>query len=168
MTTPTVRLLFLVFVGKRIFKRAAMQVQGHDITGGKGVLRQGRVEQFVDDSITRHSHSTLLAYRCPMGGNHNPAWLLLRTQSQVWTIVERSYDPALRMGEVLIGRQVQTGLHLRMLEQVIVFAAHDAGQSCKIREDDPIAVLAIQPHEGTLFGVLVRLEVASNDRHCPA
>ena len=69
---------------------------------------------------------------------------------------------------MLIGWQVQTGLHLRVLEQVLVFAAHDERQPCKIREDDSIAVLPIQSHERPLFGVLVRLEGAFNDGHRPA
>jgi len=72
------------------------------------------------------------------------------------------------MGEVLIGWQVQTGLHVRVLERVIVFASHDERQSCKIRDDDSITVLAVESCERPLFGVLVRLEVGFNDGHRPA
>jgi hypothetical protein len=42
LTTPAIRVLFKVFIGKRILKRAAMQVQSHTITRRERVLRQVR------------------------------------------------------------------------------------------------------------------------------
>jgi hypothetical protein len=129
MATPAIGILLEVFIGKCIFKRATMQVEGHNITRGEPILRQVCQEQFVDDPITSHSHSTF-ARRCRMCGDHDPARLLRRTQSQARTIVESTLGPAFGMGEVLIGRQVQTGLDLRSLEQLIVFAAHDIHQPC--------------------------------------
>src|SRR5258708_2424002 len=48
MTTPAVGILFAVFIGERVFKRAAMQIQRHDIGRGERTLGQIRQEQFVD------------------------------------------------------------------------------------------------------------------------
>jgi hypothetical protein len=93
MTTPTIRILFEVFIGQGIFKGTAMQVQGYHISSGERVLRQGRQEQLVDDPVASHSHPTL-ARRGRMRGDHDPARLPRRTQSQVWTVVESPHDPA--------------------------------------------------------------------------
>jgi hypothetical protein len=111
MTTPAIRVLLQVFLGQGIFKGAAMEIQGHDITRRERVLRQLRQEEFIDNACAGHSHPTL-ASRCRMRGDHDPAGFLRRTQRQIRTIVEGTAHPAFRMREVLIGRQVQTGLHL--------------------------------------------------------
>ena len=40
MADPAVGVLFLVFIGQRIFKGAAMQIQRHDITSRERALRE--------------------------------------------------------------------------------------------------------------------------------
>ena len=52
-----------------------------------------------------------------MRGDHDPAELLLRANSQVRTVVEGAADPAFWMLEVLVWGQVQTSQDLSSLEQ---------------------------------------------------
>jgi hypothetical protein len=48
MANPAVRLLLQVFISQSIFKRAAMQIQRHDIGSSTRALGKLRHEQFVD------------------------------------------------------------------------------------------------------------------------
>jgi hypothetical protein len=50
MADPAVGVLFLVFIGQRIFKGAAMQIQRHDITSRERALREPGHKQFIDDA----------------------------------------------------------------------------------------------------------------------
>ena len=109
MTTPAIRLLLLILVGESIFKGAAMQVKGHDVSRSESVLRQLRQEEFIGDAFTFHSNPTL-GCRSRMRGDHDPAELTFRANRQIRTVVESAAGPAFRMGEVLVWGQVQTGL----------------------------------------------------------
>lgn len=44
---PAVWVEFLIFVGQRVFKRTAMQIQRHNISGSERMLRQVRQEEFI-------------------------------------------------------------------------------------------------------------------------
>src|SRR6266446_4760610 len=46
--TPAVGVLFFVFISEHGLKRSAMQVESYHISRSKRLLRQSRVEQFVD------------------------------------------------------------------------------------------------------------------------
>jgi hypothetical protein len=47
--TPTVGVLFLVFIGKGRFKGSTMQIEGDDIGSGASALGQIGEEEFVDE-----------------------------------------------------------------------------------------------------------------------
>jgi hypothetical protein len=79
-----------------------------------------------------------------MRGDHDPAGLLRRTESQVRTVVEGTADLAFWMLEVLIWRKFQASLDLGPLQDLIVFATYDIRQSCQVSEDGSRAVLPIQ------------------------
>src|SRR6266566_7072116 len=96
--------LLQVFIGQGVFKRAAMQIQGHHIGSRKGALRQTGQKKFVDHAGAGHADPTLTG-RCRMRGDHDPAGLLRRTESQVRTVVEGTADPTFWMLEVLIWRK---------------------------------------------------------------
>ena len=49
MANPAVRLLLQVFIGQSIFKRAAMQIQRHDIGSSKCALGKLRHERFCQN-----------------------------------------------------------------------------------------------------------------------
>jgi hypothetical protein len=166
VTTPAVGVLLQVFIGQGIFKRAAMQIQGHDITCGERVLRQIGQEQFIDDARAGHADPTLrfCGWMC---GDHDSAGFLRRAESQVRTVVEGTADPAFWMLEVLIWRKFQASLDLGPLQDLIVFAPHDIPQSCQVNEDGSCPVLPIQAQEGTRFGVVVGLKIALDGCHCP-
>ena len=53
VTTPAVRLLFLVFIREHRLKRATMQVESYDISKGERAGWQGSVEQLIDVLTTR-------------------------------------------------------------------------------------------------------------------
>jgi hypothetical protein len=128
MAGPSVRVLLQVFIGQSIFKGAAMQIQRDDVARHERVLRQIGQEQFIDDACAGHTDPTL---DCPSGMScyKNPTQHALRTQSQTRTVIEATRHPAFRVSHVLIGRKFQTGLDLRSLQNLIVFAAHNIGQS---------------------------------------
>jgi hypothetical protein len=129
MTTPAIRVQFLILVGEGIFKSAAMQIQRHDISSGERALGQIRQKQFVDDTRASDADPTL---DCPSGmGRHDePALLPARAQREIRTVVEGTHRPAFRMGELLVFWQVQTSLDFSSLEQLLVFTARDIRQSC--------------------------------------
>ena len=52
LRTPTVRILFFVFISQHGFKRSAMQVQSNHIGRSERAWWQGRVEQLVDALTT--------------------------------------------------------------------------------------------------------------------
>jgi hypothetical protein len=52
VAAPAVRVDFLILIGKRRFKSAAMQVQFDDIGGGEPLLRQIGKEEFVPARVT--------------------------------------------------------------------------------------------------------------------
>ncbi len=166
MTTPTIWVLFQVFIGQGVFKSATMQIQRHHIDSRKGPLRQISQEEFIDDAGAGHTDPTLRLFG-RMGRDHDPAGFLRRAESQVRAVVEGAADPAFGMREVLVFWQVQTSLHVRSLQDLIVFATHNIGQSCQVGEDGSRAILPIQAQQGMLFGVVVRLEVALDGRYCP-
>jgi hypothetical protein len=59
VTTPPIGVDLLIFVGKRRFKGAAMQIQFDHIASGECRLGQIREEQFVDNPCPRDAHRTL-------------------------------------------------------------------------------------------------------------
>ncbi len=79
MTTPAIRVQFLILVGEGIFKSAAMQIQRHDISSGERALGKIRQKQFVDDTRASDADPTL---DCPggMGCHDEPALLPARAQ----------------------------------------------------------------------------------------
>ena len=101
-----------------------------------------------------------------MSCHDHPALHTLWSQGQTRAVVERADYPTFRVGQVLIGRQFQASLDLGSLQDLLVFATHDIRESCQIGEDGSRAILPIQAQHGTLFGVIVRLEICSNGRHC--
>jgi len=61
---------------------------------------------------------------------------------------------------------VQAGLDFGAIQQPIVFAARDVGESGQIGKGRPGALLAIQTHKGVLFWEIVRLQVRLDHPHC--
>ena len=94
----------------------------------KARLSQTGQKKFVDHAAGGHADPTLTGW-CRMRGDHDPAGLLRRTESQVRTVVEGTADPAFWMLEVLIWRKFQASLDLGPLQDLIVFATHDISQS---------------------------------------
>jgi len=95
VTAPTIGVDLLIFVGKRRFKGAAMQVQFDHVTGGKRLLRQVGEEEFVNNACTRDANGALLLGG-GMGGHHHAAEDAERSDRHVWAIVEGALDLALR------------------------------------------------------------------------
>jgi hypothetical protein len=91
-----------------------------------------------------------------MSRYHNPAAQSARAHRHIRTIIEGAHQITFRTRELLIGRQVQAGLDLSTIEQLIVFASHDKRQSGQIHQDGSCPILSIQAQQGTLFGMVVR------------
>ncbi len=109
-----------------------MQIQLNHIAGREGVLREVGEEEFVDDARTCHPNRTLLVPGGMCGHDH-AAGYSFRSHWKLWTIVEAACCLAFR-----------TLLDLRMIEQVVVFAARHKRKRGHIGEHGPIAILPIK------------------------
>ncbi len=140
MTTPAIWFLLQVFVGQRVFKRAAMQIQRHHIGSRKAALRHIGQEEFGDDAFAGHTDPTP-GCRGLMGRYDDPASHAFRPQREIRTVGEGAHHRAFRMGELLIGRKFQASLDLGSLHNLLSFAPDHRRQSCEIGS---CAILPIQ------------------------
>ena len=166
MAGPPVGVLFLVFIRQRCFKGTTMQIQFNDVRGGERLLRQAGEEEFIDYPSTRDPNWTLL-FASWMGRDHYTTQDAIRPHRHSRAVVERAHHATLWVGQMLIGRQIQTRLDLGSLQEVILFAAHHKRQSGQIGENRSRPILSIQAKQNTLFGVVMGLSVALNDRDSP-
>ena len=105
--TPAVWFLLKVFILKRGFKGAAVQVKGNHVRGSESVLGKVGQEEFIDDSIPDEADLALL-FRVGRGwvSRHDDAnERSIRREALAWTVVECTAHPAFRTAQVLIGRQ---------------------------------------------------------------
>ena len=144
MTTPAIRVLLQVFIGQGIFKGAAMQIQGHDITRRERVLRQLRQEEFIDDASTGNADPAL---RRPggMGRDHHSAPESRRPDGYIRAVVKGAYHLAFRSAELLVWGEVQAGLDLGSVKELVVLASHHIREASQVSYDGSRAILPIQP-----------------------
>src|SRR6266487_4931851 len=72
LTTPTIRLLLDILIGKNGFKSAAMQIQLHDVGSREALLGQAGEKEFIDHAFPRDANPTLL-FAHGMGRHHHAA-----------------------------------------------------------------------------------------------
>jgi hypothetical protein len=143
-----------------------MQIQLDDIDSGERLLRQASEEEFVDAALPGEADPALL-FACRMGRHHHPAGLPLRVDGHRRAVVEGTHKLASRTALVPIGRQVQAGLDLGLIQHSVLFAAHHKREASQVGEHRPGAILPIQSQQGALLGKLVRSEVASDGGESP-
>src|SRR5713101_5404681 len=124
-----------------------MQVQGDDIRRSKRIHRQGSEEQLVDHLATRGANGSLRLGRW-MGRNDDTRAQSGWSQEQIRAVKERTAGSCFWMDRVLVRRLSQADLHLEKIEEIVVLAPHDVGESGEIRDNRAIAILAIQSHHG--------------------
>jgi hypothetical protein len=163
VTTPTIGVNLLIFVSKRRFKGAAMQIQFDDIGSGECLLWQIREEQLVDNPCPRDAHRTLLVVSW-MGRHNHSAQYTLGSHRHLCTVVEAAYSLAFRTLLDLIWRQVQTCLNERVIKHRVLFASGHKGEASQICQDSPGAILAIEPEQGSFLRKLVCSQIAANGR----
>lgn len=142
LATPAIRVLFLVFISKRWFKCAAMQIQSDHVACSKSWLGEVRQEQFVDDSLAGHANPALLV-RSRMRRHNDPTRLADRANQKIRDVVERAHHATFRVFDLLVWGQVQASLDLDAIEQAIVFATSDIRQFCQIRKYSSCPILAV-------------------------
>src|SRR5216684_8302927 len=99
MRTPAVGVLLPVFVGKHRFKGTTMQVEGHYIGGGEGVLRQLREKEFVDQALASVTDAALcLGSR--VGGHHDAAAAALWSHRHIGAVIELAHQATFRAAEL--------------------------------------------------------------------
>jgi hypothetical protein len=86
----------------------------------------------------------------------------------VRTIIERAANPAFRLRQVLVSRQVQAGLDLGAIQQSIIFAARDIRQAGQVSEDCSSPILPIQAEKDVFFCKIVCLRICLDCRHSAA
>lgn len=82
-----------------------------------------------------------------MGGHDHTAGDTLGSHRDLGAIVETALHLTFGTLLELVGRQVQTRLNQRMIEQVIVFATGHKRETSHIGEHNPIAILSIEPEQ---------------------
>src|SRR5216684_7290122 len=167
MRTPPVGVLLLVFIGKHRLKGATMQVECHHIGGGERVLREMGEKEFIDNALAGVTDAALfLGSR--VGGHHDAAAHALRPHRDIGAVVELSHQATFRAAELLVGRQVQTALHLWPIQHGVIFAAHHEREACQIGDDGPCPILPIQPQQGARRRKMVCLQIAPDGDQPPA
>ena len=138
-----------------------MQIQLNHVAGSKGVLREVRKEEFVDNVCTRDAYRTLLLPG-GMRGHDHAAGLTLGSHRDLWTIIEVALHLTFGTLLGLIGGQVQARLNQRMVEQVIVFATGHEREPSHISEHGSVAILPVEPQERTRRFELIRRQIATD------
>src|SRR5438034_10838931 len=132
--------LLQVFIGEaRKINAPRCQYRATTSAAVKARLSQTGQKKFVDHASAGHADPTLPG-RCRMRGDHDPAGLLRRTESQVRTVVEGTADPPFWMRELVIWRKFQASMDLGPLQDLRVFANHDIRQPERLSEDGSRAV----------------------------
>ena len=99
-----------------------------------------------------------------MGRDDHAAGHGLRANRHLWTVIEAAHDLAFRTLLGLIGRQVQTRLNERMIEDRVLFAAGHEGETSQIRKHAPGPILAKDMQQCTRLWELVRREIPTDGR----
>lgn len=146
MAAPSVRIDLRVFIRERRLKGTTMHRPRNHIAGREGVLRQVREEAFVDHAFSGHSNGALLR---PFGmcGYDHAAGHAIWSHRDFRTIGEAAHHLRLRTLRELIGRQMQTGLKQRVIEQAIVFASGHQRKTGEIGEDRSIALRSVESEQ---------------------
>lgn len=105
VTTPTIRVDFLVFISQSRLKGTTMQIQLNDVSGGEGALREIGEEQFVDDARTCDANRALLFARRMRCHDHATPYAI-GTHRNLWAVVETANHLAFRTLLELIRWQV--------------------------------------------------------------
>ena len=141
-----------------------MQIERDDIRCRTGFLRQCCQKQFVNQPITFDPNP--LFFRAFRVRRHHKAVLLpTRTHRDIRTVIECADQGTFRQGELLIGRQMQTGLHDWQLQEFIQLAAHDERQSEQVGQNGSRSVETIKPQQCRRVWQLVRPQVGLDRFH---
>ncbi len=146
MAAPPIGLLFTIFIGEGIFKRAAMQIECDHISSGEGFLWQRRQEQFIDEPISFNTHPMLFRSR-GMRCHHDATALLTWTHWDIRAVIEGTDVCTFRTAELLIWGKREPKLDLRLRKHLIVFATHDKRESSDIREGGSGSIQPVEPEQ---------------------
>jgi len=94
LTTPAIRVLFHILVGKRRFKGTTMQIHLDDIRDGERMWWHIGEEEFVDDARTRDPNPALLVADW-MRRHHHAAPHALGSHGHVRAVIEAAHQLAL-------------------------------------------------------------------------
>jgi hypothetical protein len=167
MTTPAIWVELLIFISKHWFKGPTMQVKGHHIGGGERVLREMREKEFVDHALVGVADAALFR-GSRMGRDHDAAAYPLWSHQDIGAVVELPHQATFRAAELLIGRQMQTALDRLLIQNGVIFPAHDEREACQIGDDGPRPILSIQPQKGADRRKMVGIQIASDGSQPPA
>jgi hypothetical protein len=123
--TPTIWVLFAIFIREHRLEGSPMQIQVKHVRTGEGLCRHGGDKQFIDGLSPQHANGRFAGGGGWMSGNDQAHMRSCRHQGNIRTIEEGAAGSTLGMGGLLIGRLAQTSLNGRQIEQAIVFTAHD-------------------------------------------
>jgi len=105
LTTPTIRLLLDILIGKNGFKSAAMQIQLHDVGSREALLGQAGEKEFRDDPFPRDANPALL-FGSLMSCHDHAARDAFRSHWHIRAEVSAAHDQTLRTVQPLVGGQM--------------------------------------------------------------
>jgi hypothetical protein len=135
-----------------------MQRERYDIGCRKGLLRQFREKQFVDEPIAFDANAVF----CRAFGvscHYETAVRPVRTHYHVRAVIERTDQVTFRARDLVIGRQVQACLHDRQVKEPIVFATHHKRKAQEIDQDGSGPIEAIKAQQGAFFWELASSQI---------
>jgi hypothetical protein len=161
VATPSIGVDLLVFIRESRLKGATVEVQLNDIASGECLLREVGKEQLVDDARACDPNGTFL-FACGMRGDDHTAAHTLKPQQDLGAVVETAHHLAFRALLELIGRQVQTCLNARVIEQTVLFAAGDKREPSQIGKHSSVPILAVESKQGVFLWKLVPREIPAD------
>jgi hypothetical protein len=123
--TPTIWILFTIFIRENRLEGSPMQIQSQHIRSGEGRRRRRREKQFIHHLCTHDSNGRLFGGGGWVCGDNHANTRSCWSQCNIQAIEEGTTGSALRMGNRLARGKLQTSLYRRLIEQTIVFTAHD-------------------------------------------
>src|SRR5512142_2606960 len=135
-----------------------MQVELDDVSSGERWLWQVGEEEFVDDACTRDANGALL-FGSLMGGNDHTAQHTLRSHRNIWAVIQAAHHLAFGTLLELVGRQVQTCLDQRMIEDAVLFATGHKREPGQISEHGSGSILAVEPQQSVCLWKLIGRQI---------
>jgi hypothetical protein len=123
--TPTIRILFAIFIRENGLEGAPMEIEVQHIATSEGRLRCGGQKQFIHHPITQNPDRRFGGRSRRVGSHNETNTGPFRLESHIRTIEKGTACSTLRMKGLLIWWLLETGLNGRPIKQGVVFVSYN-------------------------------------------